>query len=253
MFSLGGFNLTKWTSNSTQVIKSVEEEHLGAKDSRNDARSLERVKWKPDSDQFIVEAMKFETLKNVDITQRKLLKFTSPIFDPLGITVPLTLRLRLSLQLAWTNLETSIGQSSWLDIFVRAQGLDRRNLIFQQRGATSNVLPTTIESNRYSTAPLQRLLRTCSGICCIPKDRFQRQHSGPKICNGKSPSITHQKNHYSKTGASSCKQWNQTSQVCERTARHHNQQLDTYLRQHTSSSLDQHTQSGRPDLQCPPP
>ena len=107
MFSLGGFNLRKWTSNSTHFLHSVEEEHLGDKDSRNtDTRPLETVlgvKWKPDSDKFLVGAKKFQTLRKVDITQRNLFKFASSLFDPLEITMPLTIRLRQSLQLAWIS------------------------------------------------------------------------------------------------------------------------------------------------------
>ena len=126
MFSLDGFNLTKWTSISTQFLRSVEEEHLGDRDSRNtDARPLERVigvKWKPDSDKFLVEAKKFQTLRkvDVDIRQRKHLKFASSLFDPLGITMPLTIRLRQSLQLAWTSMR----QRPRLENFVRPQRLD---------------------------------------------------------------------------------------------------------------------------------
>ena len=50
-----------------------------------------------------MEAKKFHTIDKKDLTQRKLLKFASSIFDPLGITMPLTIRLRQSLQLAWSN------------------------------------------------------------------------------------------------------------------------------------------------------
>ena len=107
MFSLGGFNLTKWTSNSIQFLLSVEKEQLGDKDSRNtDTRPLERVlgvKWKPDSGKFLVKQNKLQTLRKVDITQRKLLKLASSLFDSLGITMPLTICLRRSLQLAWTS------------------------------------------------------------------------------------------------------------------------------------------------------
>ena len=107
MFSLYGFILTKWTSNCKLFLQSVEEEHLGDKDSRNtDARPLERVlgvKWKPDSDQFLVEAKKFQTLVELDITQLILLKFAFSLFDPLGITMSLTIRLCQSPQLAWTS------------------------------------------------------------------------------------------------------------------------------------------------------
>ena len=107
MFSLGGFNLTKWTSNSQQFLTTVNENHLENNDSlTKKERPLERVlgvKWKPDTDVFLVEAKKFHAIDKKDLTQRKLLKFASSIFDPLGITMPLTIRLRQSLQLAWSN------------------------------------------------------------------------------------------------------------------------------------------------------
>ena len=44
----------------------------------------------------------------------------------------------------------------------------------------------------------------------------------------------------------------QTSQVCERPARHHNQQLETLDRQHNSSPLGKLTQSAPSDLHCQP-
>ena len=82
-------------------------EQLGKRDSlTNKERPLERVlgvKWKPDTDVFLVDAKKFHAIDKKDLTQRKLLKFASSIFDPLGITMPLTIQLRQSLQLAWSN------------------------------------------------------------------------------------------------------------------------------------------------------
>ena len=107
LFSLGGFNLTKWTSNSQQFLTTVNENHLENSDSlTKKERPLEKVlgvKWKPDTDVFLVEAKKFHAIDKKDLTQRKLLKFASSIFYPLGITMPLTIRLRQSLQLAWSN------------------------------------------------------------------------------------------------------------------------------------------------------
>ena len=104
MFSLGGFNLTKWTSNSQQFLTTVNENHSENSDSlTKKERPLERVlgvKWKPDTDVFLGEAKKFHAIDKKELTQRKLLKFASSIFDPLGITMPLTIRLRQSLQLA---------------------------------------------------------------------------------------------------------------------------------------------------------
>ena len=98
MFSLGGFNLTKWTSNSQQFFTTVNENHLENSDSlTKKERPLERVlgvKWKPDTDVFLVEAKRFHAIDKKDLTQRKLLKFASSIFNPLGITMPLTIRLR---------------------------------------------------------------------------------------------------------------------------------------------------------------
>ena len=105
VFKSGGFNLTKWTSNSDEFLQTVDEFHLASPRTPNaDARPLERVlgvKWKPDSDDFVVQATKFKTKMENVRTQRKLLKFVSSIFDPLGITAPLTIRLRQCLQLVW--------------------------------------------------------------------------------------------------------------------------------------------------------
>ena len=70
---------------------------MGNSDSLiSDEKPLKRilgVKWKPDKDVLLVEAKNILTIDKNDLTQRKLLKFVSSIFDTLGITMPLTIRI----------------------------------------------------------------------------------------------------------------------------------------------------------------
>ena len=51
----------------------------------------------------VCRVLNFETIDEKDLIQRKLLKIVSSIFDTFGISMPLTIRLRKSFQLAWTT------------------------------------------------------------------------------------------------------------------------------------------------------
>ena len=96
IFSRRGFNLTKLIFNSEDFLRTIDKNDTGNSDSLTSVeRRPERglgVKWKPDKDVLLVEATKFQTIDYP--TQRKLLKFVSSNFDYLGITMPLTIRLR---------------------------------------------------------------------------------------------------------------------------------------------------------------
>ena len=206
MFSLGGFNLTQWTSNSQQFLTTVNENHLENSDSLTKKEPpLERVlglKWKPDTDVFLVEAKKFHAIDKKDLTQRKLLKFASSIFDPLRITMPLTIRLRQSPQLAWSN-GPQWGQTSKHGAFNRPQWLDRQAKPIQRHLPATGLLQTRNEDTGNPTPCIQRRLRTCLSISCLAQNQIRRRHNGTQVRHWKSPSSTHQQNDNSKSRASS--------------------------------------------------
>ena len=60
--------------------------------------------WDPEKDVYFIPPDSYQNVKDIQTpTQRSLLKFTSSILDPLGLTAPLTIRLRTCMQLAWTT------------------------------------------------------------------------------------------------------------------------------------------------------
>ena len=149
VFSLGGFNLTKRTSNSKQFLESVEEERLG--DKKQPLERVLGVKRKPESGQYLVEAKRFQTLWQADITQ----KFAFSLFDQLEIAMPL--KIRLPQLIFRVDLRASMRQRPRSDNFVRPQRLYRQNRRLR-RGTKSNVLLSTNENNRHSAAIIQQCL-----------------------------------------------------------------------------------------------
>ena len=103
----GGFNLTKWSSNSRKFLAGLSPELRATGANPDDKLTLQRVlglPWDPEKDTYLIQPESYRKAKDIRIpTQRNLLKFTSSIFDPLGITAPLIIRLRCIMQLAWST------------------------------------------------------------------------------------------------------------------------------------------------------
>ena len=97
----GGFNLSKWMSNSRRILTSVPEESRAKEvkelDLDKDSLPLERalgLQWCVDSDKF-----KFRiTVKERPQTRRGILSVVSSLYDPLGFLAPFTLPAKLILQ-----------------------------------------------------------------------------------------------------------------------------------------------------------
>ena len=90
LLKLGGFNLTKFISNNSEIDKYTRQQSPTAKDLVNfdlDQTPIERalgVLWDPKQD-----VLKIKTVnKEVPNTRRGILSFISSIFDPLGILSP---------------------------------------------------------------------------------------------------------------------------------------------------------------------
>lgn len=120
--SKGGFNLSKWISNSPQLLELIREDrtrtkencpesqpvvedtktyaritmgHLEELDMKNEHKVL-GLNWNCVSDEFI---FKFEALlklaESLESTRRSLLKVTLSFFDPLGILSPVLVQMKL--------------------------------------------------------------------------------------------------------------------------------------------------------------
>lgn len=97
----GGFNLSKWISNSRSVLTSIPQEHRTKETKELDldweSLPLERalgLQWCVENDQF-----KFKTtIKEQPQTRRGILSVVSSLYDPLGFLASFTLSAKLILQ-----------------------------------------------------------------------------------------------------------------------------------------------------------
>ncbi|XP_031560795.1 uncharacterized protein LOC116296835, partial [Actinia tenebrosa] len=101
----GGFNLTKWASNSQQVMDNIQPEHR-APLPMVDLASEESLKalgvsWDLKSDCFRFIPPKEVATSRTPATKRTLLSHASRIFDPLGLISPFTVRVKILFQKLW--------------------------------------------------------------------------------------------------------------------------------------------------------
>ena len=99
LLARGGFNLTKWVSNSKKVIESVPEANRAAqvKNLELDQLPVERAlgdQWDVTSDQFGFKII----VKDRPATRRGILSVVSSVYDPLGFAAPFILLEKLILQ-----------------------------------------------------------------------------------------------------------------------------------------------------------
>ena len=98
LLSLRGFNLTKWTSNSRQLIQSIPEEHRAKEIQKIDIdygdlpreRAL-GVSWLIQEDVLALSI----GMKQPVMTKRGLISMYSSVYDPLGIVAPYVLIARI--------------------------------------------------------------------------------------------------------------------------------------------------------------
>ena len=99
----GGFHLTKWMSNSSDVMESIPPEErsssgLDLSCLGQGAQSALGCFWKPEDDVLCVKSGEAD----VPASKRGVLRRVSMVFDPLGIVSPFTLRAKLLVQRLWT-------------------------------------------------------------------------------------------------------------------------------------------------------
>ncbi|XP_033104397.1 uncharacterized protein LOC117106988, partial [Anneissia japonica] len=121
----GGFHLTKWTSNSMNIVESVPEEKRASsvKDldlDLDDKMLTERalgVRWNLSSDTFGFRIIK----KDRPATRRGMLSITSSVYDPLGFVSPCILPAKAIQQelcrhgLGWDDKVPDASRIKWED------------------------------------------------------------------------------------------------------------------------------------------
>ena len=103
VLSKGGFRLTKWCSNSRQVLAHIPESELSPALKVLDLKTelpTERalgVAWSTECDTFVFQ----NRIRKPATTRRKILSLVASIYDPLGMIAPYVLRAKLFLQELW--------------------------------------------------------------------------------------------------------------------------------------------------------
>ncbi|KAL0176346.1 hypothetical protein M9458_028676, partial [Cirrhinus mrigala] len=99
--TLGGFTLSKWVSNSCEVLATIPENHRATLvkqlDLDRDKPLLERalgIQWNIQNDTFTFKV----AIKNKALTRRAVLSVVSSIYDPLGFLAPFILKAKQILQ-----------------------------------------------------------------------------------------------------------------------------------------------------------
>jgi hypothetical protein len=121
LLSKGGFRLTKWISNSEEVMGTFPESEKSGKctkiDFEND-NQYERtlgLQWYVEKDQFVFDV----DLPDKCHTRRGILSVASSLFDPLGLVAPVTLIPKLILQdacrkkLQWDEKLSDLDIEKW--------------------------------------------------------------------------------------------------------------------------------------------
>ncbi|XP_073956539.1 uncharacterized protein [Choristoneura fumiferana] len=122
MFASGGFNLTKFISNSPQFLQNIPVESRASKNLNFDSESetkLVGLRWDPVTDCF---TFKVDVSENGKCTKRFILSKTAALYDPLGLLAPLTAYMKLLVQecwkrdLSWDDDTPSDIQKIWTQI-----------------------------------------------------------------------------------------------------------------------------------------
>ena len=117
LMSKAGMNLRSWSSNSEALQKVALRENVL---DEEDVTKVLGLRWKTESDtmQFVIRNIP----EVPEVTKRMILKFSSQIYDPLGLLSPVTVRAKIMLQDIWkgnydwdTPLPSAI-QTSWSNI-----------------------------------------------------------------------------------------------------------------------------------------
>ena len=128
------FNLTKWSSNSPELMQAIPEKDRASESLINLESGLSGVypitkalglKWKTSSDSFIFmnDTNPLKSSSETLYTKREVASLAAKVFDPIGLIAPFTVRSKLLLQSLWTQgvgwddvipVETSVKWIQWV-------------------------------------------------------------------------------------------------------------------------------------------
>ena len=99
--SKGGFKLTKWRSNSTEVLCDVPENERACEGTERPVENVLGCPWNPVEDTLGVRAFGVEATQQV--TKRYVVATVARLFDPLGLAAPYSLQAKLLVQRLWAQ------------------------------------------------------------------------------------------------------------------------------------------------------
>ena len=160
ILSRGGFRLTKWQSNSADVMASIPESEklcTSRKVAIDSDMQLERalgLQWSVDSDRFVFEV----SLKEKSHTRRGILSVASSLYDPLGLVGPVTLVPKLILQnacrqkLQWDEVVQESDVENWTNWLRNITALSRVSIDRCIQPAGLDMSTATVELHMFSDA-----------------------------------------------------------------------------------------------------
>ena len=97
--SEASFNLRAWVTNSPKLRAITHQEKT---DDTNTPNNILGILWNAATDQLSLAPKGPPAIDNSLITKRELLQESSKVFDPIGITTPVTIQTKLLIQKLWT-------------------------------------------------------------------------------------------------------------------------------------------------------
>ena len=106
----GGFRLTKWQSNSEEVVLDIPESERACQGAERTTENVLGCPWNPLEDTLGIRVIKADNARHA--TKRRVVSTVARLFDPLGMASPFTLQAKLLVQRLWSQ---GIGWDEKLD------------------------------------------------------------------------------------------------------------------------------------------
>ena len=101
LVSKGGFRLTKWRTNSEEVMLDIPEEERATQGMERPTENVLGCPWNPVEDTLGIHVIQVDSTRPV--TKRQVVATIARLFDPLGLAAPFTLQAKLLVQRLWAN------------------------------------------------------------------------------------------------------------------------------------------------------
>ncbi|XP_064215763.1 uncharacterized protein LOC103314804 [Tribolium castaneum] len=101
LFRAGGFSLTKWTTNSNELLSEILESErcFQPVEFSNDSLKVLGFQWHPQTDLLGFKI----SVPDIECTKRNILSIIARIWDPLGLLAPVTLYAKLLIREIWVQ------------------------------------------------------------------------------------------------------------------------------------------------------